>query len=254
MAKLHELLAVETDVAGQANTCRTDLTHTFEKKAHLFSKSVVTFKSDIEGVPDKTESRSDLQTTVRGELDWIGAKISKAMDVGHQVDTANTLAAADVILDDAAATVLLKNVPTTSLLRIAHRLTEIKALITAIGTLDPAKAFTPDPLEPEGVFKARDEVKPKTEQVFDYVVMVQPTERHPAQVKELMPHKKIGETLTQTWSSLITVREKGEMLDRVETVIRAVKKARARANEYDLDVRSHIVGAKVLDYVFSGKA
>lgn len=247
MSKLHEILAVESDLRNQAEVTRGDLKNTFEKKGHHFTKKVVTFKPNVEGMPDKVESQLSLQTTVRKELQWIGEKLTKAIDAGHQIDVANTLAAADVTLDN--GTVLLKAVPSTSLLRMEHRIVEIRDLIQAIPTLDPAKGFTLDSSEGDGIFRARDDERPRTEKQFDFVVMVQPTDKHPAQVKELMLDKKIGTTVTQEWSSLITVAAKGDMLDRIEELLRAVKKARARANEYEVDVRQNKIGESILRYV-----
>ena len=153
----------------------------------------------------------------------------------------------DVVLDD--GTVLLKSVPATSLLRIEHRITDIRNLVQSIGTLDPAKGFEESPEEGDGVFQARDDVRPRTEKQFSFVVMVPATEKHPAQVKELMLDRPIGTVITQEWSSLITVSQKGDMLDRVEELLRAVKKARARANEIDLDVRQNKIGADLLKYI-----
>jgi len=250
LAKLHELLAVENDLRSQAETCRTDLKATFEKKGHHFSKKVVTFKSNVEGVPDKVEAQLNLQTTVHKELLWIGEKLSKAMDAGHQIDTANTQATADVVLEDGS--VLLKSVPTTSLLRLEHRVTELRDLLHTIPTLDPSKGFSPDPSEGEHVYRARDDERPRTEKKFDFVVMVPPTKEHPAQVKELMLDRPTGLLISQEWSSCLTVAEKGDMLDRVEEMLRAIKKARARANELDIDVRQNKIAGSVLNYVFAG--
>jgi hypothetical protein len=249
VAKLHELLAVETDLKNQAQACRTDLANTFEKKTHHFTKKIVTFKSAQENVPDKTEGQLALQTTIGKELDWVQKKLAAAMDAGYQIDMANAQATADVLLEG-ETTPLLKDVPTTALLRLEHRITEVRALVAAIPTLDPAKGFTPDTSEGVGIHRAKDEEKPRTEKKFDYVVMVQPTDKHPAQVKELMADVKIGTVVTQEWSSLITVADKGDMLDRVESLLRAVKKARSRANEMDVDVKTNKIGDVVLDYVF----
>lgn len=250
MSKLHELLAVENDQRSQAESCRTDLKATFEKKVHHFTKKVVTFKSDTEGVPDKTESQLDLQTTVRKELGWIGEKLAKAMDLGHQIDIANTSAKADIMLDD--GTPLLKSVPSTSLLRMEHRVIELRDLVLAIPTLDPAKGFAPDTSQGPGVYKAHEKEGPRTEKQFKFVIMVPATDKHAAQVKELMADERIGTVVTQEWSSALTVADKGDMLDRVEEVLRAVKKARARANEADLDVAQNKIGDTLLKYVFGG--
>lgn len=247
MSKLHELLAVESDLRSQAESCRTDLKGTFEKKGHHFQKKIVTFKSSKEGGADKVEGQLELQTTVSKELAWIGEKIGKALDAGHQIDVANTQAKADVVFDD--GTLLLKDVPATSLLRMEHRVVEIRDLLHAVPTLDPAKGFILDTTEGESIYRARDDVRPRTEKQFDFIVMVPPTDKHPAQVKELVLDKPIGTLVTQEWSSLITVAQKGDMLDRVEELLRAVKKARARANELELDVRQNKIGASILKYV-----
>lgn len=248
VAKLHELLAVETDVAGQTKACLADLKHTFGSKGHHFAKHVVTRKFRDEKLSDYTEKNLSLQTTVGRELVWIGQKLQTFLDMGHQVDMGNKQAVADVVLDD--GTTILKNMPTTSLLRLAHRLVELQELIVAIPTLDPAKNFTADPNEGSDIHRATDVEKEHGEKVFDYIVMVPPTDKFPAQVKELMKDKVTSTTLTQEWSGLLTVAQKGDMLDRVEDMKRAVKKARARANEVEIEVKQNVIGADVLGYVF----
>jgi len=248
MSKLHELLAVEGNLRGQAEATRKDLMGTFEKKRHHFSEILVTFKSSKEGVPDKVESQLGLQTTIRKELAWIGEKLQASIDAAYQIDVANTIAKADVVLED--GTVILKDVPATSLLQLEKRLKEIQEFIFSVPTLDPAKGFELDADKGAGIYRARDVEKPRTEKQFEYVVMVGATKEHPAQVKELMLDKPIGTILQQEWSSLITTAEKGDMLDRCEALTRAVKKARSRANEQEVDVKTCKLAGKVLNYVF----
>lgn len=245
MSKLHELLAVEPDLRTQTESCRKDLQNTFDKKTAHFSKKLVTFKSLLEGVADKIELKAEMQTTVAKELSWIAEKFEKAINAGHHIDVANTLAKADIILDD--GTVLLSSIPATSLLRMEHRVLELRELIHAIPTLDPAKGFE---FESEGVWKAREESRIRTEKHFKPIVMVPPTKEHPAQVKELMVDEPVGTILTQEWSSLVTVSAKGDMLDRVEELLRAIKQAKARANEIDLDVKHNKIGKPVLEFLF----
>lgn len=251
MSKLHELLAVESDLRSQAESCRTDLKNTFEKKRTHFMEKVVTFKSMAEGVEPKVESQLGLQTTVGKELDWIGEKLVKAINAAHQIDMANISAVADVVLED--GTILLAYVPAMSLLQLEKRIKEIQDLVSVIPTLDPAQGFELDASRGSNIFRARDIEKSRTEKKFDYVIMVQPTDKFPAQVKELNVDKVTGYTVTQEWSSLITVAQKGDMLDRTEELLRAVKQARARANSMDVDVKENKIAQKITDYVFDGK-
>lgn len=251
MSKLNELLSVEADLRSQAESCLKDLKNTFEKKRHHFTEKVVTFKSSVEGTPDKIESQLSLQTTVSKELEWIGEKLGKALDGGHQIDAANTQAKADIVLEDGKT--LLSGIPATSLLRLEHRIKELRDLIHTIPTLDPAQGFAADPARGAGIFKAREIEKIRTQKVQKHVIVVQPTKEHPAQVALVSEDIPVGQIHEQEWSSLITVAEKGDMLDRVEDLLRAIKKAKSRANDVDVDVKQNKIGSAVLNFVFHGK-
>lgn len=246
--KLHELLAVEKNLEGQAQKTRTELSKTFQDKRHLFAKKLVTFKPNTEA-PETTEEQSDIQTTVREEIKWLKPILSKALDASHQIDVANTIAKSDIVSEDGM--VLVAGVPSTSLLRLEHRVQEIHDLIASIPTLDPAKGFLEDKAAGVGVYKARDVQKFRTKKEFKPVVIVPPTKEHPAQVEKLYEDVPIGTTLTQEWSALITPDSKAKLLDKCDQLARAIKRARARANEQEVDVKAHKVGAALLDYVFA---
>lgn len=248
MAKLHELIAVESSLRAQAEVTRNDLRNTFEKKRTHFVGIVQTFHSLAEGVEPKEESKLGIQTTVAKELGWITEKVAKAIDTAYQIDIANTIAKADIVMENGQ--VLLSGVPVTALLQLEKRVKEIHELVVAIPTLDPTKGFELDPSQGEDIYRAREVDKPRTEKKFDYIVMVDPTDKHPAQVKELMLDKVVGRLVQQEWSSLITVAQKGDMLDRVESLMRAIKAARSRGNEQEIDVRAGKIGRTLLGYVF----
>lgn len=248
--KLHELLAVQGSLRTQAEATRNDLINTFEKKRTHFSELTKTFKSFKEGTEDKVEEKLGLQTTITKELQWISEKLAKAIDSAHQVDVANTVAKADVIMDD--GTVLLKDVPATSLLQLEKRIAEVQVLVAAIPTLDPAKAFEPDAARGAGIYKARETEKPRTEKVFKFIVMTPPTEKHPAQIKEQTVDEPVGVVVQQEWSSLITVADKGDMLDRAESLGRAVKRALSRANGQEVNQKENKIAKTLLDFVFGG--
>lgn len=248
MPKLHEILAVETNLENQANKCRTDLMNTFEKKRHLFEEKRIVFQPNTEGAPAVTEHQSDIQSTVTKELVWIQAHIAKALDASYQVAEANTSARADVVLDDDANTVLLKGVPATSLLELEKRIAEIHALVAAIPTLDPAKGFTFD--SQRNVYKAREVVKSRTKKAARVIVKYEATKEHPAQTEIITEDVPVGTIQEQEWSGLVSPSEKAELIDRVERLARAVRRARSRANE--VEVGNHKIGNKLLKYVFTG--
>lgn len=251
MGKLHELLAVETSLENQANKVRGELTNTFEKKRHLFEEKRIVFKPNSETEKETVETQSDLQSTVKKELDWISSHIIKALDASYQVAEANTLARADIVLDDDAETVLIKNVPATALLELEKRIAEIHALIVAVPTLDPAKGFTVDP-QRQNAFKAREVVKTRTKKQTKVIVKYEATKEHPAQTELVSVDEPVGTILEQEWSGLISPAEKAELINRVEIVGRAVRKARARANEVETD-KTKKIGQKLIRFIFENQ-
>jgi hypothetical protein len=249
-SKLHELLAVEGNLAGQAQKMRTELiTTTFDKKRHHFGAKRITFKPLAEGAADVTEEQSDIQTSVRAELKWIGEILAKAWDASHCIDLANATAKADLVTEEGAT--LVKSVPATSLLALEKSIQELHALLAAVPTLDPAKGFQQDPQREPGVFKAREVSKTRTKKMNRAMVMYEATPEHPAQVQLVTEDVPTGTILEQEWSSLVTPVTKSEMLDRCDRLLRAVKRARAKANETEIDQESNKIGQTLLEYVLS---
>jgi len=102
LMKLHELLAIESNLETQAAKVRSDLANTFEKKRHLFEEKRTTFTPNSEGAQQVTENQSDLQTTVKKELAWVRPHIAKSWYASYRVSESNTVARADIILEDDA--------------------------------------------------------------------------------------------------------------------------------------------------------
>jgi hypothetical protein len=249
---LHELLAIEGALEGQATKCRTQLAATFTSKRHLFEEKSKVFTPLLEGAQKDTSVESTLQSTVPEELDWITPFITKALDAGLQIAEANTQARADIVLESGET--LATGVPATALLELEKRINEVKTLIEAVPTLDPAKGFEPySSHAKKHVFKARDVRKPRTQKAREVLTLAQATDKHPAQVQLLDVDKVIGHVDEQEWSGLITPATKAGLITRVETLVRAVKAARSRANNVEVN-RERSYGAALLGYVFNGKA
>lgn len=245
--KLHELLAVNRNMDGQVAKVASDLTATFTNKRHLFEEKLVTFTPTEEGKTPVTEARSDIQSTVAKELAWAFGTIAKGMDLGFQIDGANTIAKADVVTEDGDT--LLKDVPATFLLQLEKRVLLVQGLISAIPTLDPAKGFQPDETRDKGIFKARDVTKNRTTKIEDYQVIVPPTKEFAAQVAKTSKDVVTGRIQEQEWSAMLTPATKSALLDRCDMLSRAIKKARARANETEVSTTGNKVGKILLDWL-----
>jgi len=170
------------------------------------------------------------------------------VDVAYQVDVANTTAKADIETEDGA--IIAKDVPATTLLQLEKRIAEWKDLIVAIPTLDPAKGFQPDPEHGRGHYKAREVSKPRRLKTKKIYIKYQATKEHPAQTELVDEDVPVGTILEQEWSGLVTPALKADLLDRVETLYRAVTKARSKANDLSLDVSGKKLGNDLLDFVF----
>ncbi len=249
MPKLHELLAVDGNLKAQADKTRTDLMGTFEKKTHLFTEKIVSYRPyDESAGPAVVESQLDIQTTVPRELKWISEFLIKSLDVSYQVAEANTIARSDVVLEDGST--FLSQIPASSLLELEKRCKELHDFVSAIPTLDPARGFRLDPEKGKDIFKARDNRNTRTKKVNKVLTLAPATEKHPAQVQVVVEDTPVGDITTLEWSGLITTAAKGEMLGRVETLTRAVKKARSRANETEISKTDKKIGADIINYVF----
>jgi hypothetical protein len=246
--KLYELLVVEGQLKTQASTTRAELKNTFEKKRHLFEEKRKTFTPIEAGTEPVVEEQSDIQTNVPDELKWLTTLWTKAVDTSYQVAEGNTVARADVVLDDAS--VLLTGVPATALLELEKRATELRDLIVAVPTLDPAKGFRPDAAKGRNVSRARDVVKKRTKKVEDHIVVVPVTEHHPAQVVKVNKDIETGTIMEQEWSGLITPAHKGRLIERAEELQRAVKTALQRANSVEV-TNGQAVGSKIFEYVLA---
>lgn len=258
MAKLHELLAVNGSLEGQAAKCLADLKKTFQEKVTHFTQRQVEFHpSEVksgETAPQITvEEQLKLQSKVKDELKWISDYLIKAVDSSHQVNVGNTLGRADVVLDD--GTVMLKDVPGITLLELEKIISDQwKSMLMAAPTLDPAKGFEPDESQGGGIWKSRTITRTKTAKKQIPIVLYEATDKHPAQTQLITEDVPIGTVVTQEWSGMITPAEKAELLNRCEILYRAVRKARSRANEIDVDTSAaNRIGAVLWNYIETGK-
>lgn len=245
--RLHELLAVKKDLKQQADKTRTDLENTFEKKPHHFTGKLKTFTPNGEDAVSKTEDVLDVQTTITGELAWLKPYLANSLDSHYHVAAGNMKASADIVLED--GTIMLPAMPASTLLELEDYFANLRGFLSKIPTLDPAKGFTPDPAKGSGVFQARAVEKTRTLAQKKVYVLYPATERHPAQVQLVDEQIPVGTIREQEWSSMLTPADKAKMLDRCEQLARAVKAARARANQIEVDV-SRKIGDALIGHVF----
>jgi hypothetical protein len=102
-----------------------------------------------------------------------------------------------------------------------------------------------------GIFRADlDDVRDKAEKKTEYITVAPATEAHAAQVAKEMNTLVVGKFTTKKWSGMISPAEKSDVLARVDALIRAVKRARQRANQ--AEVVKTTVGNKLFEFILEG--
>lgn len=249
MAKLHEILAVVGDLTTTAKKVNDEAIGTFGKKAELFIGSVaeVTHFSDEDRVLDTTEHK-EIVATVFEKLKYLVRANVRALDAYLQKEATNQKANADIEID---GKVIAQNVPATVLLGLETKLADLRAVYMAIPTLAPGPEWALDPAQRHGVYRsAHPDVRFRTKKTMRAFQLSPATQHHPAQVQAITEDAPIAKISVQTWSGMITSAQKSDLLDRIDQLVRAVKRARQRANMEPVDQRK--IGDALLDHIHAG--
>lgn len=249
MGKLHELIAAEEDLKGLHKKTLAETVTVFNNKASHFEESIQVFDSTQEGSETETEKHTPMVTTVGARLDYQGKQSGKYIDAMLQKETANTKAIADIELPDGSK--LAEGVPVTALLGLERELKQIRLAYGLIPVLDPGKVW--DDVAAKFGKDVVQNVAPKkirTQKITEPLTLAPATDRHPAQVQ--MIHRDIlaGHTTTTTRSSKYSSAHKHECLERVDTLITAVKTARMRANLQNVEKTA--ISNKLFNYINKG--
>lgn len=248
MAKLHELLAAEKDVKTKSQKLVIEAKDTFGKKHDHFTGFTKTYKPKNDEDAYEAEALSEskeMVTTVGRKLNYLLANMVDAIDIAYQKDLTNRVAKADITVD---GIVIASDVPATTLLHLEDQLRELRDVCDKIPTLKPGIKWVLDASLGEGVYVTeKPEVKIRTKKQTVYKTVAQATDKHAAQVVAEMQDVNIGKYEEIHTSGMITPADKSKQMDKIEKLIAAVKRARARANEQE--VASGEIAKKLFDYI-----
>lgn len=236
---LHEILAVEQEVKSHAESARAQVIDTFRTKQSHFTGIRRTFRpfsvdegSGEEG-GERLEAETMLAKTVHEELTTMLREVGKAIDLGLQLDEANTRAKADIIIK---GEVLVADVPATFLLQLERRLKELRAVFKEAPTYDPVRVWNVDPTaDKKHVLRAEPVVTIRKRKARKYNVMYEATAEHPAQVDVFEIDEPVGEIRSHEWTGMLSTGKKAALLEQLEELLNAVKQARSRANAVTVD-------------------
>lgn len=238
MAHLHEILAVEGTLEGKAKAIIQEAEKVFAERHQLFQGRVRTltlFTGDDATLKEAQENaerqEQQIVTTVNTRLSYVWDSIVPWLDAVLQKETTNQTARADVVVD---GNVVLQQVPVTFLLGLESKLRVLREMYVKLPTLDVAIPWVAAPDMGQDIVKSPEVTTLKQEKSEDHIVVVQPTDRHPAQVVTKSVNKTIGAYKLTVTSGMITPSTKSLWLSRIDKLLQAVKQARQRANEAEL--------------------
>ena len=239
---LHEMLAISKTVKSTQNRVVTDFYHVMQKPALFNGMTRVYQPKDDDGEQLPPESVL-VQRTVPAALAQVQDALSRLMAVQAEIDVTNMEAVAAVIIGETHLTPYL---PATHLLWLEKQITDLRTVIQAVPTLDPAQVWSWD--SQQGLW-ATDELKTnRPRKVYRNHVKAPATDKHPAQVEVYTEDVTVGTWVTRKLSGAMPATEVEKLLGRVDTVLKAVKQARERANSTET---RKATSAGVLDYIFS---
>lgn len=247
MGKLHELLAVETELRAEAQRALSHIKNLFADGRGRLIGQMRRYQPLEEGGEPFADEVTKLATTVPNELAAFCKSYGRWMDAAIQKEVTNRIAHADVVMED--GDVLLVDMPATALLNLESKLAEIRKVYAAIPTNDPSENWEWNKqtewfqAEPRVTYKAK-----KTPHAF---VAYEATPEHPAQVEVFTEDARVGTWTTTIRSGSLTPSDKREKLERLDDLLRAVKTARQRANA--VAVTRVFVSETLFDYINKGE-
>jgi hypothetical protein len=243
MTKMHEILAVEKDIRQSATRRITD---TYQKLGTpaLLAGITRTYSPKDEDGDELPPEGTKVQVSAKVVLQDAKQQFEQLWDIVATKDYGNLHAVSDITLDD--GTVLASGVPTTYLLWLEKELNDLHTLVSKLPVLDPAETWSWSEQADAYVTPPTHTVRSK--KVPKAFVKAPATDKHPAQVDVYQEDVQVGTWETIKFSGALPAAEVRQLVDRVHEVRQAVKTARAKANETEVD-QQHIAST-ILNYVF----
>lgn len=252
--KLFEILAVEAGHQGVMKKLYLETEASFGKENQYTGKSrqYVHFDTSTENsvevaaiVAKESDSRP-VSMTVPEVMNYFAKLHADYLDVSYQKEATNAIAEADIVLPN--GTVLKENVPVTMLLSLEGKLVTFRALLDKIPTLPPGRFWEKDPSASSPyIFRDRPVSTLKVVKHQDYRIVAPATERHPAQVIPQEIQKNVGQYIDVSYSGMVSPADKAMIITRCDTLLKAVKQARQRANAQRIDPDT--IGNQIMGYI-----
>lgn len=227
--KLNQIIAVEKGTKERVHKEFTAVTQSFAKTEPMQGISRTYQPANEEGEQLPSEHKY-VQVNVAERLDKMKALLTDLFDVTYTKEIGNTRAKGSIVVDGRT---VLADVPVTYLLFLEKQLSDLRAALSNLPRLDPAERWTWD--DQQGHFKSAEIRTARTKKVTEFVIAAPATEKHPAQVKEVTNDVLAGYWTTVKYSATMEPTRIAELVERTDTLLKAVKFAREEANGLEID-------------------
>lgn len=244
MTKLNQIIALEKGVKAETDRVLNGVYHLFQKP-DAFAGLTKTYTSlEEDGFVYPPENRK-VTASVPTLLSAAQAAWERLFDLTFTKDATNQEASADIVVN---GTVLVEAVPVSTLIWLEKKLVDLRTVMSKVPVTDIAEDWTWD--AEQGVWKAAPVRTLRSKKVEDYVVIVPPTDKHPAQTAKVVRDEPEGHWTTTKLSGATSVTSRDAALARITVLTEAVKRAREQANMAEVTDRS--MGNVLLNFVFGG--
>lgn len=245
--KLCQFIAIESSVKNRVTTELTEA-HKELQRSDLFnghSRRYAPRNEDPTSPVGEQLPEENKKVVARAEaiVKLTIDRLVEHYDLAATRDYGNCVAKADVEVD---GKVLLKDVPVAHLLFLEKRVEDLLTFIKKLPTLDPTENWEFN--ASQDLFATTPVQSVRTKKISRALVLYEATKEHPAQVKEITEDVQAGTWSTIKYSSAIPLQKRNEMLRRAESLQKAIKFAREKANATEVEDKK--VGRAVLDFVF----
>lgn len=257
--KLNTLLALREKFETTFKNALNDLVNKFKSEQGLFQGTRKTYEA-IDGFADEPNKRvfRKVASTVQEQLDWFKKYNTEYLKQLFTIEKTNGsgLAKAELTVGD----VSWGEFTSTELLRLKGFLenNQLKAMYNTIPVRSETtlwKPTTDDIYADRGgkIFEDPiDEGYAKTTLKEQYILTdPHPDAKRPPQVADKTTQVNIGHYTSQDFSGAASIRERAEMIARLDLLHKAVVEALEKAN--DVEVVESVLGDKLFSYIHDGK-
>lgn len=242
MLKLSAVIAVRKGAVEHGERVLTDMHH-LTQKSGLFSGLSRVYRPKNEDGETLPAERTQVQLRGAEILRNVAEAVGRQLDVVATNDAGNSGASADVKLPD--GTILLREVPVTTLLALEKKLDGIGVFLKKLPTLDPAERWEFD--SASDTWRSDVSETTRTKKVPRNHIKSEATEKHPAQVEVYLEDIGVGTWSLTKYSGAFRQVDLNDLRARLSVLQDAVKIARENANSTEVpDVK---IGDEVFKYL-----